>query len=364
MRRFGKAAKQEADEEEDEEDLQSFLEEMKAEKAKAPPKPKKPPAAPPPAPIRAPAPVVKKVEPAAECNCHPQCAQVINGRCAITGMPVSMKKIRAMGMVQVMQGSVMTFVSKQEASVADDRERNRLQGMRKLLLVLDIDLTLLHATADPEMAAVVAALPQALQADVHTIQVMNGRQPQTFHVKYRPGLMDFLKNVSELYELHIYTAGTRPYATAVASLLDPTGKMFRKVISRTDTGDICHSLRGMSLVHPLHVHRYEQQRRREQQAIESGGTVKKEETEGWYRERRTGSLYFFHRMPGGSGGRSTERMEGHSRKSLKQLFTEDASMVLVLDDDVKMWMQLEARPKKVQHGCNALCILTSSLVGK
>jgi hypothetical protein len=345
MRRFGKAAKREAvEEEEDEEDMKAFLEEMKAEKAAAKPK-KAPPA--PPAPAPQPVKLAPKMKaPAAECNCRPQCAQVISGRCASTGLPVSMKKIKAMGLVQMMQGSDMTFVSKQEASVADNREKDRLQGMHKLLLVLDIDLTLLHATADQEMEHVVAAFPPALRADVHTIQVMNGRQSQTFHVKYRPGLMDFLAKVSELFELWIYTAGTRPYAAAVASLLDPTGKLFRKVISRSDAGDICHSLNGMSLVHPLHPHRYEQQKRRHRQEIEgAGGSKKKLETEGWYRENRTGSLYFFHKMPV-AGVKGGGRMEGHSRKSLKQLFTDDASMVLVLDDDVKMWMQLDIRKHK------------------
>lgn len=56
--------------------------------------------------------------------------------------------------------------------------------------------------------------------------------------KLRPGIWNFLEKANELYELHIYTLGNRPYATAMAKLLDPTGSLFGgRVMSWRDDGD-------------------------------------------------------------------------------------------------------------------------------
>ena len=53
----------------------------------------------------------------------------------------------------------------------------------------------------------------------------------------RPGLQDFLKKMSEMYELHVYTAGTRTYANAICTCIDPTGKFFsERILSRNESG--------------------------------------------------------------------------------------------------------------------------------
>lgn len=53
----------------------------------------------------------------------------------------------------------------------------------------------------------------------------------------RPGLNQFLKEVEELYELHIYTMGTRDYAEAVAKEIDPSGSFFKeRILSRDESG--------------------------------------------------------------------------------------------------------------------------------
>lgn len=54
--------------------------------------------------------------------------------------------------------------------------------------------------------------------------------------KLRPFVGSFLKQASEMFQLHIYTLGSRAYALAVAAILDPRGEYFTgKVISRDDT---------------------------------------------------------------------------------------------------------------------------------
>lgn len=53
--------------------------------------------------------------------------------------------------------------------------------------------------------------------------------------KLRPFVRTFLKEASEMYEMHIYTMGDRAYALAMADLLDPRREYFgERVISRDD----------------------------------------------------------------------------------------------------------------------------------
>jgi RNA polymerase II subunit A C-terminal domain phosphatase len=51
----------------------------------------------------------------------------------------------------------------------------------------------------------------------------------------RPGLAAFLARMSTLYEMHIYTMGSHPYARAVAKAIDPTGAFFGNRILSRDT---------------------------------------------------------------------------------------------------------------------------------
>jgi FCP1-like phosphatase family protein len=52
-------------------------------------------------------------------------------------------------------------------------------------------------------------------------------------VKLRPFVREFLEEVNKMFNLYIYTMGSRNYATKVAKILDPEDKYFpSKVISR------------------------------------------------------------------------------------------------------------------------------------
>lgn len=53
----------------------------------------------------------------------------------------------------------------------------------------------------------------------------------------RPGIEQFLEDMSKLYEMHVYTMGTRSYADAICKIVDPTGKYFGgRIISRDESG--------------------------------------------------------------------------------------------------------------------------------
>jgi RNA polymerase II subunit A-like phosphatase len=53
----------------------------------------------------------------------------------------------------------------------------------------------------------------------------------------RPGLQHFLDTMSEFYEMHVYTMGTRTYANAICKVIDPGGKIFGdRILSRDESG--------------------------------------------------------------------------------------------------------------------------------
>src|SRR5690242_9226398 len=84
------------------------------------------------------------------------------------------------------------------------REHTReLIAARKLVLILDLDHTLVHATTDPRAERL---------KDVYsfTIPPHNNRH----FIKPRVGIDRLLQRLKDRYELHLYTMGVRPYAEA------------------------------------------------------------------------------------------------------------------------------------------------------
>lgn len=64
--------------------------------------------------------------------------------------------------------------------------------------------------------------------------------PHVYHVKLRPGLERFVADMARMFELHIYTMGSRSYAHAVVRLFDPDGQLFHdRILSRDDSEGTC-----------------------------------------------------------------------------------------------------------------------------
>ena len=99
---------------------------------------------------------------------------------------------------------------------------------RKLALVLDIDHTLLHA---------VVSKPGAEYSSEGVVSF--SLEGVLYSVKLRPHLSTFLQQVSELYQMFLYTQGTRAYAESIASIIDPEKKTIGgRIVSRTDTPEL------------------------------------------------------------------------------------------------------------------------------
>ena len=136
-------------------------------------------------------------------------------------------------------------VSRDEATrVAEEAER-RLLTARKLSLVVDLDQTIIHATVDPTVGEWMDDPEnpnhEAVK-DVQKFQLMDdgasGRS-RWYYIKLRSGLTEFLERVSQLYELHIYTMGTRAYAENIAALVDKDRRIFGdRILSRDESGSM------------------------------------------------------------------------------------------------------------------------------
>lgn len=116
-------------------------------------------------------------------------------------------------------------VTQEQARKLGKADEERLRSLRKLVLLVDLDQTLIHTTSDD--------VPADLK-DVHHFQLY-GPQSPWYHTRVRPRTRAFLEEVSKLYELHICTFGARAYAHAIAALLDPDGSLFSyRILSRDE----------------------------------------------------------------------------------------------------------------------------------
>lgn len=111
--------------------------------------------------------------------------------------------------------------------------------------MVDLDQTILHATTDRAI--------QSIATDRDDIyQIFLPETPhQPYFIKLRPHLWKFLNNISQLFELHVYTMGSRSYARAVVSLFDPDGRLFYdRILSRDDSGIIGDRRKNLKRIFP------------------------------------------------------------------------------------------------------------------
>nr|CAD7412706.1 unnamed protein product [Timema poppensis] len=112
-----------------------------------------------------------------------------------------------------------------QAQIIGKADEERLLKERKLVLLVDLDQTLIHTTNDN--------IPPNLK-DVYHFQ-LHGTSSPWYHTRLRPGTHKFLKEISYLYELHICTFGSRNYAHMIAMFLDHDGQYFsHRILSRDE----------------------------------------------------------------------------------------------------------------------------------
>ncbi|CRG85964.1 RNA polymerase II subunit A C-terminal domain phosphatase [Talaromyces islandicus] len=171
------------------------------------------------------------------------CAECGKDMTAATYNTEVMDSIRAP--IQMIHDNTSLTVSQREATRVEEDAKRRLLASRRLSLVVDLDQTIIHATVDPtvgEWKEDQENPNHEAVKDVRAFQLTEdgpGMRGCWYYIKLRPGLESFLENISELYELHIYTMGTRAYAQNIANIIDPERKLFGdRILSRDESGSL------------------------------------------------------------------------------------------------------------------------------
>ena len=143
----------------------------------------------------------------------------------------------------MVHNNVSLTISENEAARADDEAKRRLLASKKLSLVVDLDQTIIQATVDPTVADWQKDEHNPNHDAVKDVRAFllkddgPGNRGCWYYIKLRPGLKDFLESISKIYELHIYTMGTRAYAKNIADIIDPERKIFGdRILSRDESG--------------------------------------------------------------------------------------------------------------------------------
>ena len=192
---------------------------------------------------------------------------VYNGLCTICGKEVDENEINALNggaqpggpnnnlsVVPHMDSTLK--ISRQEAMALDNELVTRLRKQKKLILVVDLDQTVIHCGVDPtigEWKNDPSNPNYETLKDVHVFSLeeepilpfmyMGEKRPPPrkcqYYVKVRPGLKEFFEKVAPLFEMYIYTMATRAYALEISKIIDPTGDLFGdRILSRDENGSL------------------------------------------------------------------------------------------------------------------------------
>jgi Dullard-like phosphatase family protein len=96
-------------------------------------------------------------------------------------------------------------------------------------LILDLDETLIHSDFDGKY-----------KDHDHTVTFISDNEEISVPVLIRPGLFEFIKNISEHFEIIVFTAGVKDYADAVLNYLDPDDRYFKHRFYRHDCINIAN----------------------------------------------------------------------------------------------------------------------------
>lgn len=120
------------------------------------------------------------------------------------------------------------MVSSEQAEQLGREDQERLRRNRKLVLMVDLDQTLIHTTEQH--------CQQMSNKGIFHFQL--GRGEPMLHTRLRPHCKEFLEKIAKLYELHVFTFGSRLYAHTIAGFLDPEKKLFsHRILSRDECID-------------------------------------------------------------------------------------------------------------------------------
>lgn len=104
----------------------------------------------------------------------------------------------------------------------------KTRSTQRLTLVLDLDETLVHSEAKP------IENPDAI------INLIFNGVACNIYVRFRPWMFEFLQAVSKKFEVVVFTASHKAYASQLLKLIDPGRKLIKHRLYR----DHCYNLKG------------------------------------------------------------------------------------------------------------------------
>ncbi|XP_044149297.1 RNA polymerase II subunit A C-terminal domain phosphatase isoform X1 [Bufo gargarizans] len=120
------------------------------------------------------------------------------------------------------------MVSSEQAEQLGREDQHRLHRNKKLVLMVDLDQTLIHTTEQH--------FQHMSRKGIFHFQL--GRGEPMLHTRLRPHCKEFLEKIAKLFELHVFTFGSRLYAHTIAGFLDPEKKLFsHRILSRDECID-------------------------------------------------------------------------------------------------------------------------------
>lgn len=149
---------------------------------------------------------------------------VVQGLCAMCGDEIE----DVSNFVSVVHNSDKVLQKYEDAYQTNLKHFFSLCKRNKMILLLDLDHTLVHVTL--------------AKAKCDFSFVKDG---VSFYAKTRPGLCEFLEEMHELFEMHVFTLGVREYANEICKNIDPDKKYFGdRIISRSENnGELKKSIK-------------------------------------------------------------------------------------------------------------------------
>ncbi|XP_018333105.1 RNA polymerase II subunit A C-terminal domain phosphatase [Agrilus planipennis] len=170
---------------------------------------------------------------------------VMKDMCAECGADLRKEELDSTASVPMIHSVPDLKVSKELAHKIGKADEERLLHDRKLVLLVDLDQTLIHTTND--------IIPPNIK-DVYHFQLYGPHSPW-YHTRLRPGTQRFLTNIFPYFELHICTFGARNYAHKITQLLDPDGRFFsNRVLSRDECFNPTSKTANLSSLFPCGDH--------------------------------------------------------------------------------------------------------------
>ena len=111
--------------------------------------------------------------------------------------------------------------SKEKAESMEKSTINNLLNNQKLILLLDLDNTIIHASPKILSKEEIKYLQDNYKEYCSKVLIKNEiHRNEIVLVKFRPFLRTFIKNIKKKYEIYIYTHGTKEYATGIIQYIN------------------------------------------------------------------------------------------------------------------------------------------------